>query len=273
MFLFLLWAINFEFQIFPLLVPEMLTLFRLSAYIWLVSFDLMVLNILLQTMRYAALIHNNLYSFWQKFYILTVSQVLLISTSSSIFSKAANLFQISTSNLYLINFLRLNLSISIKFLRCLLTVSNSIISATTRWNSVSQSAPLEVQTSSSNSLYVPQSYHSHFHKKMYILWLVQCRPYSNWPPALPLNLTYTCYFSCNCCQWTCPIEAPYTPWTDKLGHIRFHMHICRIHMWHKIIFRYNPGVGSSVESSTVNPTSHIWKHALPHTPCHLLTKF
>jgi hypothetical protein len=48
-------------------------------------------------MAYAASVHNNLDSFAEIFiFFLIVSQIVLISTSASISSNAANLFETST---------------------------------------------------------------------------------------------------------------------------------------------------------------------------------
>jgi hypothetical protein len=66
--------------------------------IWPVSPYLIVLNILNQTMACTTSIHSNQDSLWLKYALafLTFSQALLMSTLSSEFSKAANLFEILT---------------------------------------------------------------------------------------------------------------------------------------------------------------------------------
>jgi hypothetical protein len=71
--------VNFVFQIFPLFVPEMSSSSRhcsdylhlfdsdpLTVAIWLVSFDLIILNGVHQTMAYDASLRNNLHSLWLK---------------------------------------------------------------------------------------------------------------------------------------------------------------------------------------------------------------
>jgi hypothetical protein len=64
------------------------------------SFDLIVLNILHQTIAYASSIHNSLDSLAQIFIFSVVgSQAVLISTSSSEFSKVVILYEIEPSTI------------------------------------------------------------------------------------------------------------------------------------------------------------------------------
>jgi hypothetical protein len=81
---------------------------------------------------------------------LIVSQVLLMSTSPSKFSKAVNLFKILIKYCsvpsVLFSFLKLSLSTSNFFVTHLLTASLSITFATTSYWSVSQFSPLKDQT-------------------------------------------------------------------------------------------------------------------------------
>ena len=155
-------AFRYAFLFLKSLLASRLTLFRLSTLLWLGSCIHCILACFLWSKKSIRSSSNHgLCCFSSRkprisiaevlMFSLMFSQALFMSSSSLKFSKAANLFAIPIWYRVLsyssFNFLRLNLSPSNLCAACLLPANLSLISATTRYWSVSQSAPLKLHTS------------------------------------------------------------------------------------------------------------------------------